>query len=72
MCRVKETRMTKRQLGLLFIALGAAAIIGLFAADFAGASSFGGIGPIQRVAIAGAILLTLAGISLLPLGQRPA
>ena len=64
--------MTKRQLGFLFIALGVAAIIGLFAADFAGASSFDGIGPIQRIAIGGAIFLTLIGISLLPLGQRPA
>lgn len=64
--------MTKRQLGLLFITLGIAAIIGLFAADFAGASSFGGIGPMQRIAIGGAVILTLVGISLLPLGQRPA
>lgn len=64
--------MTKRQLGLLFIALGLAAIIALFAADFAGASNFGGIGPIQGIAIGGGILLILVGISLLPLGQRPA
>lgn len=64
--------MTKRQLGLIFITLGTAAVIALFAADFMGASRFGGIGPMQRIALAGAVLLILVGISLIPLGQRPA
>ncbi|MCA9970519.1 MAG: hypothetical protein KC425_09910 [Anaerolineales bacterium] len=64
--------MTKRQLGLTFIALGVLAIVGSFAVDLLGAGQFQGVGPAQRLALllaGGAILL---GLSLLPLGDRPA
>ncbi len=64
--------MTKRQLGLVFVLMGIAAIIALFAADIVGASNFGGVGPLHRLAMAGAILSILVGLSLLPLGDRPA
>lgn len=64
--------MTKRQLGLLFISLGILLTVALFAADFLGASQFSGIGPMQRLALAGSIALTVVGITLLPLGDRPA
>lgn len=64
--------MTKRQLGLLFILLGVILVAALFAADLVGASQFGGVGPMQRLALAGAIILTLVGITLWPLGDRPA
>ena len=64
--------MTKRQLGLVFVLMGAGAIIALFAADIVGASNFGGIGPVQRLAMAAAIISLLVGLSLLPLGERPA
>lgn len=69
---VKGNPMTKRQLGLLFISLGILLAVALFAADLLGASQFGGIGPMQRLALAGAIVLTIVGITLLPLGDRPA
>lgn len=64
--------MTKRQLGILFAAAGIMAIVALFVADFAGASRFDGIGPIQRMALGGAGLLTLVGLTLIPFGDRPA
>ena len=64
--------MTKRHLGLSFILVGSAVSVALFLADFVGASNFEGVGPIQRLVLAAAVLLVLVGISLLPLGNRPA
>lgn len=64
--------MSKRQLGLLFILLGILLAIALFAADLLGASQFGGIGPMQRLGLLGAIALVILGLTLLPLGDRPA
>lgn len=64
--------MTKRQLGLLFILLGVIVVAALFAADLLGASQFGGVGPMQRLALVGAIIMTMVGITLWPLGDRPA
>lgn len=64
--------MTKRQLGILFIVLGAAAVIGLLALDFVRAGQYQGIGPAQRQAMLAAGLAILVGITLLPLGDHPA
>lgn len=64
--------MTKRQLGLTIIALGVLAILASFVNDFIGGGDFQGIGPTQRLALLGAGFVILIGISLLPLGDRPA
>ena len=64
--------MSKRQLGLLFIVLGTTAAAALFAVDLLGAGRFQGVGPVQRAALAAAALLVVVGITLLPLGDRPA
>jgi hypothetical protein len=64
--------LTKRQLGLLMIVVGAAGAVGLLAVDLLGAGQFQGIGPAQRLALGGAGLLVLLGLTLLPLGNRPA
>lgn len=64
--------ITKRQLGIGFIALGLMATIASFAIDFVGAGNFQGIGPAQKLALLGATVLVLVGLSLLPLGNRPA
>lgn len=69
---VAATMVTKRQLGLLFILLGVGAIVGMFAIDLIGAGQFQGIGPAQRRALIVAALSVGVGISLLPLGSRPA
>ena len=64
--------VTKRQLGIMFIALALLAIVGSFVYDLAGGGQFSGIGPAQRLALTGAGLLGLVGLILLPLGDRPA
>ncbi|MBK7215827.1 MAG: hypothetical protein IPH95_01840 [Candidatus Promineofilum sp.] len=64
--------VTKRQLGLLFIVLGVGAAVGLFALDIVGAGQFQGIGPAQRRALLVAGTAVLLGLSLLPLGNKPA
>lgn len=64
--------MTKRQLGLTLIALGISAVVALLAIDLIGAGKFQGVGPTQRVALLGAGIVTLVGLTLIPLGDRPA
>lgn len=64
--------ITKRQLGLGFIALGVTVTVLLFIRDLLGASQFQGIGPMQKVALLGAGLVILIGITLVPLGDKPA
>jgi hypothetical protein len=64
--------MSKRQLGFTFILLGGVAGLGIVAIDLVGAGNFQGIGPAQRLALMGAGLVILVGLSLLPLGDRPA
>ncbi len=64
--------VTKRQLGLLFIVLGIGAAVALFAIDLLGAGQFQGIGPAQRQALLVAGAVVLLGLSLWPLGDRPA
>ncbi|MBE7529757.1 MAG: hypothetical protein HS099_08515 [Ardenticatenaceae bacterium] len=64
--------MTKRQLGFLFIALGVTAVLGLFALDIVRAGQHQGIGPAQKQARVAAGLAVLVGLTLLPLGNRPA
>lgn len=64
--------MTKRQLGLLFMAIGVTAVAAIFGVDLIGTGRFQGVGPAQRAALVAAALLILLGITLLPLGDRPA
>jgi lipopolysaccharide export LptBFGC system permease protein LptF len=44
----------------------------MFAIDILGAGQFRGIGPAQRQALLVAALAIVLGLSLLPLGNRPA
>jgi hypothetical protein len=64
--------VTKRQLGLLFILLGVGAAAAMLAVDLLGAGQFQGIGPAQRRALLAAGLAVIVGLTLLPLGDRPA
>jgi hypothetical protein len=54
------------------IVIGVAGAVGLLAVDLVGAGQFQGIGPAQRLALGGAGLLVLLGLTLLPLSNRPA
>ncbi len=64
--------VTKRQLGLLFILLGVGAAVAMFAMDMLGAGQFQGIGPAQRQALGVAAIVVVVGLTLVPLGDRPA
>ena len=64
--------MTKKQLGFLFIALGFMAIVGSLGLDLVRAGQYQGIGPAQKQAMMAAGLVIMVGITLLPLGDRPA
>jgi len=64
--------MTKRQLGIIFIALGGLGVVGLFGIDLVGAGQFSGIGPAQRLGLLAAGAVILVGLTLLPLGDKPA
>ena len=64
--------MSKKQLGWTFIAIGGIGIVGLFGVDLLGASQFNGIGPTQRLGLMAAGAIILVGLTLLPLGDKPA
>ena len=64
--------LTKRQLGWLIVCAGAALALISLGADFVGAGRFGGLGPAQQAALGAAVLLIVVGLTLLPLGDRPA
>lgn len=64
--------VTKQQLGLLFVLAGAAGILLPFLADLTGRAEYGGIGPTQRLLLIAAAGILLLGLTLLPLGDRPA
>jgi hypothetical protein len=64
--------ITKKLLGLFFSIFGILLAVGLLALEWLGAGKFQGIGPLQRLALLGALAIFLVGISLVPLGDRPA
>jgi hypothetical protein len=64
--------MTKRMVGIALILLGAVLAAGFIGVDSIGAGNMEGIGPAQRFAIGAAVGIILVGITLIPLGNRPA
>lgn len=64
--------VTKKQLGWLFVAAGVLGATAVLLVDVLEAGNYAGIGPAQRLALVGAGALVLLGLSLLPLGDRPA
>jgi hypothetical protein len=63
--------ITKRHLGFLFLAVGLLGFVGLLALDLL-QGKIGNIGPSQQLALAGCFGLALIGLTLIPLGDRPA
>jgi SpoU rRNA methylase family enzyme len=64
--------ITKRMLGIGFIVLGLLGIAAMFIRDLTGTAEFEGIGPVQQLALLVGGVVILIGLSLLPLGDRPA
>lgn len=64
--------ITKRQLGILLVAGGLLTLLGLFVVNRVGATSFAGVGPLERALLIGAGSVALLGLPLLWLGDRPA
>jgi hypothetical protein len=63
--------ITKRMLGALLIVLGALAFVSIILLD-ALRGALGDFGPAQLLGLAGSLGVCLVGLSLLPLGDRPA
>ena len=64
--------ITKKWLGIGLAGLGAVGVLGSFANDLLGRSEFQGVGPRQMMVIIGAGLIFLVGLTLIPLGDKPA
>lgn len=64
--------ITKRQLGVILIAIGLGGAVLIVAGDLLGAGRHLGLGPVQRAALVAALALAIVGVTLLPLGNRPA
>lgn len=67
-----ERPLNKRQLGLLLIIAGVAGLLAVLSIDLLDAGREGGIGPSQRLALGGMLLVVLIGVTLLPFADRPA
>ncbi len=64
--------ITKRQLGLLLLGGGLGILLLIGAASLMRGGGWAGVGPYRQMAIAAGTLLAAVGLSLLPLGNRPA
>ena len=64
--------VTKRQLGGAIAALALIAILFTLVIDWFSAGNFQGIGPLQQITLGGAAVFLVVGLSLIPLGDRPA
>ncbi len=64
--------LTKRLLGLLLLIAGIAGFAAILAIDLLDAGREGSIGPAQRIALGGCVLMALVGLTLIPLGGDPA
>jgi len=64
--------LTKRHLAWLFVIAGAGLALLALSADLLKAGRFEGFGPLQWQGLGAGVLLVLFGLSLFPLGQRPA
>lgn len=64
--------VTKRQLGIVVIALSVVAVLAIIAVDALGAGQWIGVGPLQRLGLGLGFLAIVVGLILVRLGDRPA
>ena len=62
--------VTKRQLGLLVVAIGIVGIAGIIAVDFLGAGDWSGFGPLQQMGTGLGVAAVIVGLILFQLGDR--
>ncbi len=67
-----EEGLSKRQLGIVLAILGAVGFLAILSIDLLDVGRQGGIGPAQSLALLLMAVLTLIGLSLIPLGDAPA
>ncbi len=72
LCYNVRAMVTKRQLGVIVIALGVLVALGVTIVDFIGAGKWGGFGPLQRIGIGLGSAAIAVGCVLFRLGDRPA
>ncbi len=63
---------TKRQLGIILLTIGGLSFLGILGLDLVGGGREGGIGPAQLAALVVMAFVALIGLSLIPLGDKPA
>lgn len=69
---MRPTMVTKRQLGIIVIALAVLAIVGIVGVDLLGAGRWSGFGPLQQMGLGLGVLAVIVGLILIRLGNRPA
>ncbi|MCZ7544482.1 MAG: hypothetical protein M5R40_13620 [Anaerolineae bacterium] len=66
-----ERPLTKRTLGILMVAGGVLGFVGSLVVDLM-PGGMGIIGPTQAAAMVGCVVAAIVGLTLIPLGDRPA
>lgn len=61
---------SKRLLGLLLLIGGIVAFVAVLSVDIFDVGREGGIGPAQRIALGGAVLIALLGLTLIPIRDQ--
>jgi len=64
--------ISKRLLGIFLLIIGTGSFFGILAIDIFDVGRQGGIGPSQQAALALTLIVALIGLTLIPLGDKPA
>ena len=64
--------LSKHHLGLLLLFGGILGFVAILSIDVLDVGREGGIGPAQRIALGGCVLMALVGLTVIPLGDQPA
>lgn len=68
----EDYTISKRTLGIALLVGGIITAGGILAIDLLDAGREGGIGPAQAAALGSSILVAIIGVTLIPLGDKPA
>jgi hypothetical protein len=64
--------VSKRQLGFFVIIVGLVTVAGTVAVELTGSGAYAGFGPLQWVGLGAGLTVTVVGLLLIRLGDRPA